>query len=1172
MWEQSVDEPLLDTGLEPLNVQSMTYNPKDNSLYWAAHLMDETAHLYTIDLSNNYELTKVGSLNDNPVLNGLVFLHDRGFDIPEANATSIDFELASVAVLNGTSTQLKVNQTPWYSNTGDLVWSSSDENIASIDIRGNVTGKKEGIATITVASKDFPELKAECEVRVIQPKSELFGFTIGSTSGYYNQWLKIDTGKVKSAQPVSDVSRVTYAAAEYYDGTIYAYNSSTEFFKIDPVTYKETKISNPDSMWSLKDMAFDYSTGYMFGIASKKGWDNLTYLVHIDLQTGLIEQVGEYSLEDSKGGQPITLAISTDGILYMVTDTGFLCECVGDKFTVSGSGGDDGIGWLDNKLTSLVDDFGFGVEDEDNDRLTLKTIGVTGVTHINGLTSMTYDHNTGNMFYNYADGLNVEQLALVDTVNGTALTIGAVAGGSQLIGLFAVPNKDVLPTLDKVEVSGISATTDMLNLVTGMEIAAPINVQPFNATDRNIKWEMSEDGIVTVENNVIKAVKKGTVTLTAKVGELETSFKVRVYESAGDIRGYIVYDFLYEGTYIWATLDDSDLSEGTGLANAENYNVDAAEYYNGKVYVYDNMNPQFLVLNAESDKYEVEKRVKLNHPDFGDMAFDYSQGVMYAISSVRNVDSNTSLYAINLEDGTSYKVGNQNTTIKAITCSTDGTLYGVDNHGKFYEIDKQSGAETYLFDTGYNANVYQTMAYDHNTGNIYWAQCYWNLEEGSYANLVLIDPANEVSIELGKIGAAGCQVTGLYIEPKEPIEVKTPEIEAIKLNTSNMMLATGETQQLRAFPQPLSVNLNDVEFEYASIDESIVTVDNEGNVTAHKSGTTFVVVSTQDGIEAVCQVTVLGDDSLFYVINPTGFETSPVLKPTTILDKTVFAEHNPAFRVEKATLNNDGYFYAVGTDGYLWKYTADMSVIEQIGDAKVLDQLSNADDLWWLENPTITLRAFSTNTFTGEVYAIVQFVDTWGNTVSYVYQVDLTSGAMTFVREVPYDIMLPTALTFDSANSMIIYDGNNDYIYRVALNVSDGGGDDGDWGIDYWSEKHDFDDDFGVGGSEIKDCEPIVWAQGTVVATEDIAMYYSAVLNRVFITTTNESPYESTITMNLYVLNLEDQSFAKIDLAAYNQEVKGLAMVEGIILKNKDNINNGGDDFDFGVLNKEDEE
>lgn len=1181
-WNQEV---LLKTGLTPMNVQTMTYKAADNSIYWAAYLEDESSCLYKIDLSNNYELTKVGSFDDNPELNGLIVMDDKGYVIPEQNAESIQIADENVAILTGKSTDLAVKSTPWYGNTGELTWTSSDEHIASVDIKGTVTGKKEGTVTITVTNDQ--NLKAECTVRVIQPKSDLYGFTIGSGAGYANQWLNVKTENLKQTEPVSDLSWVTYAAAEYYDGSIYAFNNSTEFYRIDPTNYQETKISNPNSMWSMKDMAYDYSTGYMFGIATKVGSDGLTYLVHIDLQTGLIEQVGESPLYDVKDGQPIALAISTEGTIYIITDTGYLCECTGDRTVVGGQfDGDYGIGG-DDWLLSVSEDSNAA----DGTPLELKIIGVTGESHLLGLTSMAYDHNTGHMYYTYANTIEVEQLALVDTITGKALTLGSVAGGSQLIGLYAVP--DEIPERPEVPVTDISATEESVNLVTGMEIAAPINIQPFNATDRTVTYECSEDGIIKIEDNVIKAVKKGTTQVTAKVGDFKTEFTVRVYESAGEMRGFIVYDLLYEDTYIWASIKDSDLTTGTGLANADNYSIDAAEYYNGKIYAYDNMNATFLVLDAKSNKYEVEKRCTLDdpYPDMSDLAFDYSEGVMYGLSSVRNTDTYTTLYAVNIEDGTSYRIGSQSVTMKAMTCSTDGILYGVDSDGKFYQIDKETGKETYLFDTGHKANLYQSMSYDHNTGNIYWAQIYWSLEEGTDANLMLIDPEQGVSVSLGQIGAAGCQVTGLYVEPKTNIPVNTPEVKYVKLDTSNMMLAVGETKQISAFTQPYSVALKDVKFEYLSIDENIITVDENGKVTAVGEGETFLAVSC-NGIEGVCKVTVLGDSNEFYVLNADGYQTSPVLNPSKISGEEKLSAHDTDFRIEKATLHSDGYFYAIGTDGYLWKFTADMKQIEKIGEEKVLEQLSNGDDLWWASSSTV--RTLVSNTFNGKLYTMVYCIGDFGNG-SYLYEIDTETGAAVLVRQIPEEVTLPTAFTFDSPQSMIVYDGNMDYIYRVALNVSGGdedidgdfgidddfdfgiGGDDdfgigalndddidtgiddgyvgGDFGIDdNFGVDGDFgiDDNFGVDGDEsgIPDCEQIVWVQGTVVATEDIAMYYSSNLNRVFMTTTNDSPYVNTKTIDLYVLNLEDNSFEKYGQASYNQDVKGLVMLEGgIVLK-----------------------
>lgn len=265
-------------------------------------------------------------------------------------------------------------------------------------------------------------------------------------------------------------------------------------------------------------------------------------------------------------------------------------------------------------------------------------------------------------------------------------------------------------------------------------------------------------------------------------------------------------------------------------------------------------------------------------------------------------------------------------------------------------------------------------------------------------------------------------------------------------------------------------------------------------------------------------------------------------------------------------------FYAIGTDGYLWKFTADMKQIEKIGESTVLEQLSNGGDLWWANSSTV--RALVSNTFNGKLYTMVYCIGDFGNG-SYLYEIDTETGAAVLVRQIPEEVTLPTAFTFDSPQSMIVYDGNMDYIYRVALNVSGGdedidgdfgiGGDDdfgigalndddidtgiddgyvgGDFGIDY---------NFGVDGDEsgIPDCEQIVWVQGTVVATEDIAMYYSSNLNRVFMTTTNDSPYVNTKTIDLYVLNLEDNSFEKYGQASYNQDVKGLVMLEGgIVLK-----------------------
>lgn len=1079
-WNQEV---LAETGLTPAGVQSMVYDAEDQCFYWAAYLMDETSALYKIDLANNYELTKIASFDDNPQINGLIQIKDQGFDIPEENANAIITSTDSLSVLKGKSTSLNIAADPWYGNVGTLVWSSSDESIASVDLKGTITGKKAGTVTITVASKEVPSLKATCTVQVIEPQSDLYGYVIGSNAGVSNQWIKVNTGYLKGAETVSGVSLVTYAAAEYYDGCIYAYNDSTEFYKIDPETHKETKITNANSEWSLKDMSFDYSTGYMYGIAT---WnmDGMTYLIHIDITTGLIEKANERALVDDKYGMPIALAVSTDGVIYIITETGYLCKYVDDN------------------------------NEEAWEPLVLEKVGVTGVTHANGLTSMVYDHNTGDMYFNYANLITVEQLALIDQNNGTALTIGAVANGAQIVGLYSVPDQSKLPEREEVPVTGVTATSEIVNMVSGMQIAVPINIQPFNASDKTIQWAISDESVVSIKDNVLIAGKKGTAVVTAKVGSFTAEFQVNVYETAGDLTGFVVYDFMYEDTNIWANFNDSDLTTGVGLANADEYQADAAEYYNGKVYVYDNMKSQYLVLDGTSGKFEVEKRITGEHPDMVDMAFDYSEGVMYALSNVRNVNGNTSLYAINLENGGYYKIGEQSVAMVALACSTEGQLYAVDGRGDFYTIDKRTGKQEYVFSTNYEANVYQSMTYDHNTGNLYWAQCYFDIEMGADANLVLIDVEKQVALELGKVGASGCEVTGLYIQPKVELTVQKPEVESIKLSSNDEMMAVGDTVEILAFTEPLSVAYADAEFTFRSSDQSVATVDENGIVKAVGVGTANITASYK-GLDATCKITVVDEATELYVMNPNGWQTSPLMSPMTISGESLLSAQNTELRIERATLNSDGYFYAIGEDGYLWKFTKDLLQIEKIGEQPVLEQLDNRqaleeanpyDGIW-----SLRLKDLTANTFNGKVYALVEV--NWY--LCYVYEVDLQTGAATLVRELPSDLALAQAMTFESEDSLIVYEGNMDFIYRVSL----------------------------TGG----EATALVWAQGILVASDDLAMYYSKELNRVFITTLNDDPrIDAVPTMGLYVLNMETSSFKRFSQAAYNQSVTGLIMFEGI--------------------------
>lgn len=89
----------------------------------------------------------------------------------EKPKTTISFDKTTLSVTEGKTAEIKATVSPEEKAT-ELVWSSSDETIATVDQNGVVTGVKVGEATITAKIGD---VTAECKVSVTEEKSYLSG-------------------------------------------------------------------------------------------------------------------------------------------------------------------------------------------------------------------------------------------------------------------------------------------------------------------------------------------------------------------------------------------------------------------------------------------------------------------------------------------------------------------------------------------------------------------------------------------------------------------------------------------------------------------------------------------------------------------------------------------------------------------------------------------------------------------------------------------------------------------------------------------------------------------------------------------------------------------------------------------------------------------------------------
>ena len=79
-----------------------------------------------------------------------------------------------------------------------------------------------------------------------------------------------------------------------------------------------------------------------------------------------------------------------------------------------------------------------------------------------------------------------------------------------------------------VAVTSISLDNSALAMKVNEETTLTATIEPENATDKTVTWSSSSTSVVTVNDGVVKALKEGTATITAKAGDKKATCKVVV--------------------------------------------------------------------------------------------------------------------------------------------------------------------------------------------------------------------------------------------------------------------------------------------------------------------------------------------------------------------------------------------------------------------------------------------------------------------------------------------------------------------------------------------------------------------------------------------------------------------------------------------------------------------
>lgn len=414
----------------------------------------------------------------------------------------------------------------------------------------------------------------------------------------------------------------------------------------------------------------------------------------------------------------------------------------------------------------------------------------------------------------------------------------------------------------KENVKIISLEEEIINLSVNESYQLTPIIRPIDAKDKTVKYIIDDENIISIENGLIKGLSKGetNVTLITNNG-LSTTVIVKVEPSTNDL-----------------VINDSEIT----IARGEEYQlrssyVSAVEWYssNNKVATVSNSGLVKGISNGEAIITVVNNYGRM------DTTKVTVKGSGILVSKIE-VNKNE----ISIRPGGSYKINAlvypKNATNKNITWETNDSRIAIVNLDGTV-IGLRSG-ETYI--TGYTSNDKKVTIKVIVTPNavsvdsLEISPSEMTIVKGDTYNLTAkLIPSNAnydeitwissderiVSVDNGKIeglkvGSTIITAIADGLEAYATIEVKANiiDVESVEIIENSLNLKVGETASINV--KILPNNATNQSLIYSTNNQNI-SVNNKGIVTALKSGTSTITVTSTNGKTATIKVIVEKESS-----------------------------------------------------------------------------------------------------------------------------------------------------------------------------------------------------------------------------------------------------------------------------------------------------------------------
>ena len=306
-----------------------------------------------------------------------------------------------------------------------------------------------------------------------------------------------------------------------------------------------------------------------------------------------------------------------------------------------------------------------------------------------------------------------------------------------------------------------------------------------SATAWDIKLNDNEESIITVYTNpyVLTGLTPNTqynVSVRANCGDsnnvsywtdaIFTTVSDYQIQSTANWYGYAINSFLDNGEYAhndwemeFISFSMQNLASVTAITdmNLLSPYTYSATYVNGSVWCITCHEGHLCRASIHNDSQTISD-FEIVFPYFDEgskiesMAYNPVDGRFYYIFNERYLKSFHPDHPENIID-----VGSMGLDAKTLAINNIGEAYIIQNTtGDLYQLNLNDASVTLIGSTGLPVHLVQSMTFDQNTGELFWAQYYSRL---SSHGLYLVDPATAATQFLGRINGDGCQLACLFM-------------------------------------------------------------------------------------------------------------------------------------------------------------------------------------------------------------------------------------------------------------------------------------------------------------------------------------------------------------------------------------------------------------------------